>query len=260
MFKRFLLVPICIFTSALAIADHHEEVGASAEGADDLRAEYQFCTLNKGKTLKDVEKHAQKYGAFAAANGVKYNQSLLIPVHAGTSMGEYSHVIVGHWPNGREMYKDWGIYLNDFQEKFPNLKSPQSCSVSYATFQLRVVQAMDDAMDTDVNRPVQYADCTLNDGKTLDDAVTAEKAVAELVASVGLKGYGVNYILPYLGQTPTDHDFISLSYFQNYMARGEMAFNYHKVADEAEAITSEVYSCINSRSFAVKSLYTNWDN
>jgi hypothetical protein len=258
MFKIFLLVPICILTSALTVADHHEEVDARAEGADDLRAEYQFCSLKEGKTLKDVEKEAQKYGDYAAANGVKYNQSLLTPIHAGSSMGEYSHVIVGHWPNGREMYKDWGVYLNEFPKS--NRKSSQTCSASYATFQLRVVQAMDDSMDTDVNRPVQYADCKLNDGKTLDDAVTAEKAVAELVASVGLTGYGVNYILPYLGQTPSDHDFTSLVYFQNFMARGEMAFNYYKVAAEAEAITSEVYSCINSRSFAVKSLFTNWGN
>jgi hypothetical protein len=70
----------------------------------------------------------------------------------------------------------------------------------------------------------------------------------------------VNYILPYLGQTSTDYDFISLFYFQTYAARGEMAFNYHKVSAEAEAITGEVYTCENPRSFAAKNLYTNWDN
>ena len=91
MFKRFLLVPLCLFTSALAFADHHEETEAASgpEGASDLRAEYQFCTLNKGKTLKDVDKYSQKYGTFAAENGVKYNQTLLTPVHAGASMGDY---------------------------------------------------------------------------------------------------------------------------------------------------------------------------
>ena len=262
MFKRFLLVPLCLFTSALAFADHHEETEAASgpEGASDLRAEYQFCTLNKGKTLKDVDKYSQKYGTFAAENGVKYNQTLLTPVHAGASMGDYTHIIVGHWPNGREMYKDWGVYLNQFQDKHPNLKSPHTCNANFATFQLRVVQAWDESMGMDPRRPVQYADCSLNDGKTLDDAVAAERSAAELVASVGLKGYGVNYILPYLGQTPTDYDFISLFYFQTYAARGEMAFNYHKVSAEAEAITGEVYTCENPRSFAAKNLYTNWDN
>ena len=39
-----------------------------------------------------------------------------------------------------------------------------------------------------------------------------------------------------------------------------MAFNYHKVSAEAEAITGEVYTCENPRSFAAKNLYTNWDN
>ena len=39
-----------------------------------------------------------------------------------------------------------------------------------------------------------------------------------------------------------------------------MAYNYYKVAEQADAITSEVYSCVNPRSFVVKNLYTNWDN
>ena len=42
-------------------------------------------------------------------------------------------------------------------------------------------------MGMDARRPVQYADYSLNDGKILDDTVTAERAVAELVAMAGLK-------------------------------------------------------------------------
>ncbi len=119
---------------------------------------------------------------------------------------------------------------------------------------------MDATVEADVKRPIQYADCSLNEGKTLDDVKLAERAAAELIASAGMKGYGVNYIIPYLGQRDPDYDFISLSYFQTFMARAEMAYNYYKVADKANAITSEVYSCVNPRSFVVKNLYTNWDN
>jgi hypothetical protein len=43
-------------------------------------------------------------------------------------------------------------------------------------------------MGMDAGRPVQYADYFLNDGKILDDTVTGERAVAELVAMAGLKG------------------------------------------------------------------------
>jgi len=158
------------------------------------------------------------------------------------------------------MYKEWGTYVNVFQEKYPNLKAPHSCGPHLATFQHKVVSAMDASMEADVKRPVQYADCSLNEGKTLDDAKVAERAAAELIASAGMKGYGVNYIIPYLGQRDPDYDFISLSYFQTFMARAEMAYNYYKVADKADAITSKVYSCVNPRSFVVKNLYTNWDN
>ena len=115
-------------------------------------------------------------------------------------------------------------------------------------------------METDVKKPVQYADCSLNEGKTLDDAKVAERAVAEFIASAGMKGNGVNYIIPYLGQRDLDYYFISYSYFKTFMARAEMAYNYYKVADKADAITNEVYSCVNPRSFVVKNLYTNWDN
>ena len=43
-------------------------------------------------------------------------------------------------------------------------------------------------MGMDARRLVQYADYSLNDGKILDDTVTAERAVDELVAMAGLKG------------------------------------------------------------------------
>jgi hypothetical protein len=51
-----------------------------------------------------------------------------------------------------------------------------------------------------------------------------------------------------------------LFYVQIYAVRGEMAFNYHKVSAEAEAITAEVYTCENARNFAAKNLYTNGYN
>jgi hypothetical protein len=262
MQKKLILLPLLLMITGASIADDHEEpvTTMKAEGVDELRAEYNFCTLNKGKTFKDVEKFSQKYGDFANQNGLKYNQSMLTPIHAGDSMGAFTHVIVGHWPNGLEMYKEWGTYVNVFQEKYPNLRAPHSCGPNLATFQHKVVSAMDPTVEADVKRPVQYADCSLNEGKTLDDAKVAERAAAELIASAGMKGYGVNYIIPYLGQRDPDYDFISLSYFQTFMARAEMAYNYYKVADKADAITSEVYSCVNPRSFVVKNLYTNWDN
>ena len=261
MVKNFLSFMLTCLMATFVFADGHEEDSpAMPEGDDRLRAEYNFCILDEGKTLKDVEKYSQKYGDFAAENGIKYNQSIAIPVHTGAGMGPYTHVLIGHWPNGREMYKDWGAYLNQFGEKYPNLKAPHCCPETYATFQLKVVQAMDSSMQMDINRPVQYADCSLKEGKTMDDAIAAEKALAVLVADAGLKGYGVNYILPYLGQSRSDYDFISLSYFQSFEARGEMAYNFYKVAAKAEEITGAVYSCVNPRSFAVKSLYTNWNN
>tara|TARA_B100000780_G_C20913275_1_gene363671 strand:- start:439 stop:585 length:147 start_codon:yes stop_codon:yes gene_type:complete len=46
--------------SGASIADHHEEpiTTMKAEGDDELRAEHDFCTLNQGKTFKDVEKYS----------------------------------------------------------------------------------------------------------------------------------------------------------------------------------------------------------
>ena len=109
MQKKLILLPLLLMIAGARIADNHEEpvTTMKAEGADELRAEYNFCTLNKGKTLKDVERFSQKYGDFANTNGLKYNLSVLSPIHAGNSMGTFTHVIVGHWPNVLEMYKEW---------------------------------------------------------------------------------------------------------------------------------------------------------
>lgn len=254
-----------LFTAGLlstmgAYSDHHEETETTltAEGSDVLRAEYTMCNLNDGKTLKDVERYAKKYGDFAAENGLKYNQSVTIPVHAGDG-AKHTHTIVGHWPNGLEMYKEWGMYLNVFKEKYPNLKAPHTCDQSYATFQLKAVDATDSSIESDTTAPLQYATCTLKPDKTMAEAVAAEKQAAKLIAKAGMKGYGTRFIMPYLGQRDPTWDFILLNYWQSYAMRGDMAQNYYKIGQQTEAIVDKVYSCVNPRSYAGKNLFTNWD-
>ena len=78
-----------------------------------LRTEFTFCKYNDGKGQDDVVEFEKKYEKFLRKNGLKYSKAILTPILAGET--DYDFVLWGTWPNGQEMYKEYGAFINDYK-------------------------------------------------------------------------------------------------------------------------------------------------
>src|SRR6056297_3212183 len=131
------------------------------ETDENVRMEYIICNLNEGFTFADVISNAKEYGEKVTADGSKYNQYLMRPLIAGER--DFTHVMVGAWPNGEELYKEYGNYVNKYIDE-QDEDDPHTCKVTFATMDHIVVDDLRENEKMDDRFPVQMADCKLNDG------------------------------------------------------------------------------------------------
>ncbi|MDZ7717938.1 MAG: hypothetical protein U5K72_03835 [Balneolaceae bacterium] len=244
-----LAVAIILLIAAEAVAQETEE---------NVRMEYILCKLKDGSTFDDVIADAKEYGEKVAADGSKYNQYLMRPLINGERLEGITHILVGEWPNGEEMYKEYGNYVNRHMDD-DNDENPDICGITFATMDHIVVNAARENEPIDTRFPVQLADCTLKEGVSMEHAVAVQKEIAEATIAEGMDGYGVHFQMPYLGFENVEHDFMSLVWWQSYQHRGNMAQNYYKIANEHGDKMNAVASCENSRAYFAEELFRTWE-
>jgi len=243
-----LVVALIMMVAADAVAQETEE---------NVRMEYILCKLNDGSTFDDVIANAKEYGEKVQADGSQYNQYLMRPLIVGERLEGITHILVGEWPNGQEMYKEYGNYVNNHMDDDED--SPHTCRISFATMDHIVVNASRENEPMDERFPVQLADCNLKDGVTIEHAVEVQKEIAEATIAEGMDGYGVHFQIPYLGFEDVEHDFMSVAWWQSYQHRGDMAQNYYKIANEHGQKMNAVASCENPRAYFAELLFRTWE-
>lgn len=227
------------------------------ETEENVRMEYILCSLKDGFTFDDVIANAKEYGEKVQADGSQYNQYLMRPLIIGERLEGITHILVGEWPNGQEMYKEYGNYVNKHIDD-DNEDSPHTCRVSFATMDHIVVNAARENEPMDTRIPIQLADCKLKDGISIEHAVEVQKEVAEATIAEGMDGYGVHFQEPYLGFEDVEYDFMSLVWWQSFEHRGNMAQNYYKIGNEHGQKMNAVASCENSRVYFGEELFRTW--
>ncbi|MDX1641034.1 MAG: hypothetical protein R3220_05025 [Balneolaceae bacterium] len=233
-------------------------VDAVAQETDEnVRMEYILCKLKDGFTFDDVIANSKEYGEKVAADGSMYNQYLMRPLIVGERLEGITHILAGVWPNGQEMYKEYGNYVNKHMDDDDD--NPHTCRIAFATMDHIVVDATRENEPMDTRFPVQLADCNLKDGVSLEHAAAVQKEVAEATIAEGMDGYGVHFQDPYLGFENPEYDFLSLVWWQSYEHRGNMAQNYYKIGSEYGQKMNAVASCKNSRAYFAELLFSTWE-
>lgn len=227
------------------------------ETEENVRMEYILCKLKDGFTFDDVIADSKEYGEKVAADGSKYNQYLMRPLLVGERLEGITHILVGEWPNGQEMYKEYGNYVNKHMDE--DEENPHTCRIAFATMDHIVVNASKENEPMDDRFPVQLADCKLKDGISLEHAVAVQKEVAAATIEAGMDGYGVHFQVPYLGFQDNQYDFMSLVWWQSYEHRGNMAQNYYKIDSEYGQKMSAVATCENPRAYFAEEIFSTWD-
>lgn len=233
--------------------------GAVAQETDEhVRMEYLLCSLNEGFTFADVMNNAKEYGEKVAADGSKYNQYLLRPMLVGERLEGITHIIAGMWPNGEEMYREYGNYVNKYvDEDWEN--SPHTCRITFATMDHVVINDFRENETTDQRWPLQLSDCSLKEGVSIDYAIQVQKDVHQAAIENNMRGYGVHFQVPYLGFEDAEIDFLSAVWWQSFEHRGNMAQNYYKIAESHGQQMSSVVDCKNDRAYFAEPIFTTWE-
>jgi hypothetical protein len=244
-----LLLAVMAFLAVDAMAQETEE---------HVRMEYILCSLNEGFTFQDVLDYAREYGEKVAADGSKYRQYLLRPLIVGERLEGITHILAGAWPDGKELYKEYGNYVNKYVDEDRG-NSPHTCRITFATMDWIVINDFRESETTDQRWPLQLADCTLKEGVSMDYAIQVQKDAHQASVANGMRGYGVHFQVPYLGFEDVEYDFISAVWWQSFEHRGNMALNYYKIAESHGQSMNSVASCKNDRVYFAERIFSTWE-
>jgi hypothetical protein len=245
------------FTLALVLGAMLFPLKATAqETEENSRSEFIICALKDGYTMDDVKERASEYAQKLEEDGTQYNQYLMRPLFTGERMEGVTHILAGIWPNGDQMYKEYGAYLNEYMDTVTD--NPAECPVTVTTMDWTITDDYRENEKRDQRFPVQIADCKLNDGVSMEYAMSVAKELEEVVRENGMGGYGVHWLSPYLGFEDYEHDFMSLVWWQSFDHRAEMAQNYYKVAEVMEGKMNSVMSCDDPRAYYTENLISTW--
>ena len=233
----------------------------SASDQYTLRTEIFFCKYSEGNNYDDVVKYEKKYEKFLRQNGLKYSKAILTPVIAGET--DYDFVLWGSWPNGEEMYREYGAYLNDYDNADEN---PSICNSTFAVINtaarhLRIPQEKYDNIQF-----VEFANCKFTEEASFDELLKVSAEHESLVEEFGYGGYGVHYLRPYRGfDDAFPHDMIRMAHWYNRETRAENVkkgaamrqFMQNKGINEKYA--KHIESCGNRKVFGMEYIYSSVD-
>ena len=249
--RGFILAFIILFSPTLAAQEY------------EVRSEFHWCKLNEGKTMQDAIADSKRYGEFSASEGTKYMQLILTPMHAGDS-SDYDYILWGSWPDGEAMYEEWGSFANNYGGWAGGDDSGTpagTCHRSIAMFNAGVVHSRIPQEERDLRQPVQFAQCSMREGVSVDQLYAQAKKDKALMDEGGFKGWGIHYFFPYLGfDGSQEYDFVQMNHWYSFAARGHMANNWLEFVEnnpEVESGMNLLVDCKASRSFVAELMFDN---
>ena len=226
-----------------------------------LRTEIFFCKYSEGNNYEDVVKYEKKYEKFLRKNNLKYSKAILTPVIAGET--DYDFILWGSWPNGEEMYREYGAYLNDYDN--PN-ENPSICNSNFAVINTAARHIRIPREEYDNIQFVEFANCKFTEEASFNELLKVSAEHESLVKEFGYGGYGVHYLRPYRGfDDAFAYDMIRMAHWYNRETRAE---NVKKGAAMSqfmndkgisEKYATHIESCGNRKVFGMEQIYSSVD-
>tara|TARA_B100000929_G_scaffold275222_1_gene248969 strand:+ start:55 stop:807 length:753 start_codon:yes stop_codon:yes gene_type:complete len=226
-----------------------------------LRTEFTFCKYNDGKGQDDVVEFEKKYEKFLRKNGLKYSKAILTPILAGET--DYDFVLWGTWPNGQEMYKEYGAFINDYKNTQVN---PSICNGAYAVFNTGARHLRIPREEYDKVQFVEFANCKFTKDASFKELLKISAEQESLIEEFGYKGFGVHYLRPYRGfDDDFPYDMIRMAHWYNRDKRAEnieknQAMNkFLQSKGIPDKYAEHIESCGNRKVFGMEQLYAVLD-
>jgi len=176
--------------------------------------DFRACNFREGKTMKDLDKVNAKFREYANKGDFAYAAWVLTPQYhdgAGFDLGW-----LGAWPDGESFgvsMERWAAPGNEVASAFNQVID---CSLRHEMAASLPINAPE---STPVNGVVMFYQCSLNDGKTLDDAYAAHLESGQAMKAKGSLASSWFYS-PAVGAGDIDYDYYHVVAFSRYSDMG----------------------------------------
>jgi hypothetical protein len=223
-----------------------------------VRTEVSFCKYKQGKSYDDVVKYAKKYEKFLRANELKYSKSIFTPVLAGQT--DHDYVLWGTWPDGEEMYREYGSYLNDYKNQ--GSANPGICHTNVAFLNTAAQHLRIPSEDYDRIQMADFSSCKFTEDSSWEEILSLAAESESANQELGRDGFGVHYLRPYRGfNTDTPFDMVRMIHYYNKEKRAEAVAAWPKVRDyrkengTAEKWGKHIESCSPLKLYSMEWIY-----
>ena len=212
MLKKIAVIPCAtsLLWTASAVA---QDPPAPAFSAIDIYA----CNYNEGKNRADLDKVTAKWNKWMdKQGGVAYSAWVMTPV---LNSADYplDFVWLGVWANGNDMGKGMQSWLEDGAAMAAEFDGVMTCPEhgNSASINIRPPAGQWPGK----SGVVVFTDCAVAEGKTVSDAMAANREWAKHLDSTGSKA-GMWVFFQAAGTTDTEHDYKMVSSYPDFEAYG----------------------------------------
>ena len=218
-----LLGAVLTICSGMAVADGHEQEQEQEQENRFRPIEVFACNYVGGKGMSDLKKVIGKWNAYM--DGEKqhdYAAYTMTPVHY--SEWAFDVAWVGVWRDGNSMGAGLENYMatgGDIDAEFSKVVNCQSHSL-YSSFRMRAGDSND---NNDTQFVAGFSDCSVREGRTMNDAFNAMQKWNAVRDEAGIVG-AESWWFPGAGNDDFEADFKAVSVIPDWKTVGA---NYEKI-------------------------------
>ena len=234
--------------SGAVIAQDEEE----SEELSFVPVDAYACSFNDGKGPADLDAVIEEWNAWMDDNGqTDYSAITIWPNYYGERNFDVGWL--GVYPDGNAMGAGTDHFINNGQEIAAKFDKVVDCGAHTNFATVRVKAPPEDDDDDDNSFVISFSDCSMEDGKTFEDFMAAQKEWNAYTDEHGITG-GAWAMFPVWGESSdADYDFKAVGSADDYTALGA---NWAKYAEghykKSNELFDDILDCDSPRIYSAK--------
>jgi len=216
-----------------------------------LPVHFMACNYRDGKNMKDLDKVLEDFKRYATRHNSKYTAWMLIPqYHDDPDMFDIGWL--GTWPDAVTFGESQDRWFTTGRELAAAIDQVVDCSLRHELISSQVLYAPTGPLADGV---LIFSQCTLKEGKTLKDALKAQRQVARAMEEMGSPASSW-FFQPGLGAGNVDYDYWRVVGFNNYVGLGVAVENFYNRGGRERTleIIGSVASCTSMTTFHARQI------
>jgi hypothetical protein len=175
------------------------------------------CNYNGSNDMADLQAVTTRWNAWADRNNISDYTAFLVTPYLHSDQLTFDVLWLGAWPNGTAMGAGEALWFAEGGELEDQFNAVVDCS-THAQYAELVIGAPEGPVP---EAPVvAFSDCTVHDGRTVEEALTALGQWREYLVANGVNEFNA-VLFPVAGADPdADYDFKSVEGYETIQSYG----------------------------------------